>query len=93
MDAPTSAEHPSSVDSTNPMERSPARLHADAPTAQPLSAADGAMERSTAQLHAELRALVGGFVEGDVDDDVPLAAQGLDSLAMLELRRRIEVRT
>lgn len=94
MDAPTSAEHPSPVDFTNPIERSPARLHADAPAAALLlSSADGAMERSTAHLHAELRALVGEFVEGNVDDNVPLAAQGLDSLAMLELRRRIEVRS
>jgi hypothetical protein len=44
------------------------------------------------RLRAELRALVGGFVEGAVDEDAPLAGQGLDSLAMLELRRRIEAR-
>ena len=49
--------------------------------------------RDPEQLRAELRALVGGCVEGAVDDDAPLAAQGLDSLAMLELRRRIEART
>lgn len=41
-------------------------------------------------MRAELLALVGGYVEGAVDEDAPLAAQGLDSLAMLELRQRIE---
>lgn len=42
-------------------------------------------------MRAELLALVGRYVEGAVDEDAPLAAQGLDSLAMLELRQRIEV--
>ena len=41
-------------------------------------------------MQGALLALVGGYVEGAVDEDAPLAAQGLDSLAMLELRQRIE---
>ena len=46
--------------------------------------------KAGADMRAELLSLVGGYVEGAVDEDAPLAAQGLDSLAMLELRQRIE---
>ena len=37
--------------------------------------------------------LVQGYVQGAVDPAEPLGAQGLDSLALMELRQKLQVRT
>ena len=46
---------------------------------------------STAELEAEGAGMVAGFVGADVDPARPLTAQGLDSLAALELRQKLQV--
>ena len=44
-----------------------------------------------AALEAEVAGMVRGFVGADVDTSAPLAAQGLDSLAAMELRQKLQV--
>ena len=48
---------------------------------------------STAELQAEVTHLVQGYLGADVDPAAPLAAQGLDSLAAMELRQKLQVFT
>ncbi|CAL8466746.1 g6282 [Coccomyxa elongata] len=43
-------------------------------------------------LEAEIRGMVAGYVGEDVDVSMPLAAQGLDSLAAMELRQKLQDR-
>ena len=45
-----------------------------------------------AELEGEIRDMVSGYVGADVDVSMPLAAQGLDSLAAMELRQKLQVR-
>lgn len=42
-------------------------------------------------LEAEIKEMVAGYVGMDVDVSMPLAAQGLDSLAAMELRQKLQV--
>ena len=42
-------------------------------------------------LQAELESLVQGYLQGPVDAQQPLAAQGMDSLALMELRQKLQV--
>ncbi len=49
--------------------------------------------RDAASVEAEILALVQGFVGPEVSADQPLATQGLDSLAAMELRQKLQVRT
>lgn len=42
-------------------------------------------------LEAEICGMVAGYVGTDVDASMPLAAQGLDSLAAMELRQKLQV--
>ena len=46
-----------------------------------------------AALQAELESLVQGYLQGPVDAQQPLAAQGMDSLALMELRQKLQVQT
>ena len=46
---------------------------------------------SAAALEAEILALVQSYVEEQVAPDEPLAKQGLDSLAAMELRQKLQV--
>ena len=48
-------------------------------------------ELDAAGLEAEVAGMVRGFVGADVDVSAPLAAQGLDSLAAMELRQKLQV--
>ena len=50
-----------------------------------------AAPRDAASLEAEILALVEGFVGSEVSVEKPLAAQGLDSLAAMELRQKLQV--
>ncbi len=51
----------------------------------------GAPQLSAAELEAEISALVHGYVGDKVDPTAPLAVQGLDSLAAMELRQKLQV--
>lgn len=46
---------------------------------------------SPAALEAEIKEMVMGYVGTGMDVNVPLAAQGLDSLAAMELRQKLQV--
>ena len=50
-----------------------------------------AQKLSAAELEAEVVGMVASFVGADVDPTTPLAAQGLDSLAAMELRQKLQV--
>ena len=49
--------------------------------------------RDAAAIEVEILSLVQGFVGPDVSAEQPLASQGLDSLAAMELRQRLQVCT
>lgn len=58
--------------------------------------ADGNQEEAPAAdiaaIQQQIIAIVKGYVDDDVDMEKPLAMQGLDSLAFMELRQKLEVR-
>ena len=66
-------------------------LDADTDGKQPTTST-GQVGLSAAALQQQILELVKGFVGSDVSADMPLAAQGLDSLAAMELRQKLQVR-
>lgn len=43
------------------------------------------------ELQAELMSMVQGYLQGPVEAVQPLAGQGMDSLALMELRQKLQV--
>ena len=53
---------------------------------------EGAPAADIAAIQQQIIDIVKGYVDDDVDVEKPLAMQGLDSLAFMELRQKLEVR-
>ena len=60
---------------------------------QPLASQPQVQQRSREGLQSQIMGIIAGLTGSDIAPDQPLAAQGLDSLASMELRQKLQVMT